>query len=30
VRVLAGVQSLISVYMIALWIISYFEHPFEF
>ena len=29
VRVLAGVQSLISVYMIALWVLSYFGHLFE-
>jgi len=30
VRVVAGIQSLISVCMVALWIMSYFEHAFEF
>jgi len=29
IRVLAGLQSLISVYMIALWVLSYFGHLFE-
>lgn len=28
VRVISGVQSLISVYLIALWILSYFGRPF--
>ena len=29
VRVVAGVQSLISVYLIALWALTYFGRPFE-
>ena len=29
VRVAAGVQSLLSVYLIALWVLTYFGRPFE-
>jgi len=29
VRVVAGVQSLLSVYLLALWVLSYFGRPFE-
>jgi hypothetical protein len=29
VKVVSGIQSLISVYLIALWIVSYFGRPFE-
>jgi uncharacterized protein YjbI with pentapeptide repeats len=29
VRFLVGVQSLISVYLLALWVLSYFGHPFD-
>jgi hypothetical protein len=29
VRSVAGVQSLISVYLLALWALSYFGRPFE-
>jgi len=29
VRLLAGVQSLISVYLLALWLLSYFGRPFD-
>lgn len=28
-RTAAGVQSLISVYMLALWVLTFFGHPFE-
>ena len=28
-RVAAGWQSLISVYLIALWVLTYFGRPFE-
>ncbi len=28
-RTVAGVQSLLSVYMLALWVLTYFGHPFE-
>ena len=29
VRVISGVQSLISVYLIAMWVLTYFGRPFE-
>lgn len=29
VRTVSGIQSLISVYMIALWALTYFGRPFE-
>ncbi|AXV87972.1 hypothetical protein CJO78_11520 [Ralstonia solanacearum] len=29
VRAVAGIQSLLGVYLVALWIITYFGHPFE-
>ena len=29
VRVVSGVQSLISVYLIAMWVLTYFSRPFE-
>jgi uncharacterized protein YjbI with pentapeptide repeats len=29
VRVISGVQSLISVYLLALWVLTYFGRPFE-
>lgn len=29
VRFLVGVQSLLSVYLLALWVLSYFGHPFD-
>ncbi len=29
VRTVSGLQSLISVYLIALWILTYFGRPFE-
>jgi hypothetical protein len=29
VRVVSGAQSLFSVYMLALWAVSYFGRPFE-
>lgn len=29
-RTVAGVQSLISVFLIALWLLTYFGHPFDF
>jgi Pentapeptide repeats (8 copies) len=29
VRTAAGTQSLVSVYMLALWVLTYFGHPFE-
>jgi hypothetical protein len=29
VRVLSGIQSLLSVYLIALWVLTYFGRPFE-
>ena len=28
-RVISGVQSLVSVYLLALWLLSYFARPFE-
>lgn len=28
VRVIAGIQSLISVYLIAMWVLTYFGRPF--
>ncbi|HXJ93615.1 MAG TPA: pentapeptide repeat-containing protein [Terriglobia bacterium] len=28
-RTVAGVQSLLSVYMLALWVLTFFGHPFE-
>ncbi len=28
-RTLAGIQSLISVYLVALWLLTYFGRPFE-
>ena len=28
-RTVAGYQSLVSVYLIALWVLTYFRHPFE-
>lgn len=28
-RVVSGVQSLISVYLIAMWVLTYFGRPFE-
>jgi uncharacterized protein YjbI with pentapeptide repeats len=29
VRVISGIQSLISLYLVALWLLTYFGHPFE-
>lgn len=29
VRVVAGVQSLLSVYMLAMWLLTYFGRPFQ-
>lgn len=29
VRTVAGLQALISVYLIALWVLTYFGRPFE-
>jgi hypothetical protein len=29
VRVVSGLQSLASVYLVALWALSYFGRPFE-
>ncbi len=29
VRVVSGAQSLISVYLIAMWVLTYFGRPFE-
>ena len=29
VRTVAGIQSLLSVYMLALWVLTYFGRPFE-
>jgi hypothetical protein len=29
VRSVAGLQSLLSVYMLALWVLSYFGRPFD-
>jgi len=29
VRTVSGVQSLISVYLLALWVLTYFGRPFE-
>jgi uncharacterized protein YjbI with pentapeptide repeats len=29
VRILSGFQSLINVYLVALWVVTYFGHPFE-
>jgi len=29
VRVVSGVQSLLSVYLLALWVLTYFGRPFE-
>jgi hypothetical protein len=29
VRVVSGLQSLVSVYLIALWLLTYFVRPFE-
>jgi hypothetical protein len=29
VRTLAGAQSLVSIYLFALWVLTYFGHPFE-
>jgi hypothetical protein len=29
VRVVSGIQSLVSVYLVALWVLSYFGRPFE-
>lgn len=28
-RTAAGIQSLVSVYMLALWVLTFFGHPFE-
>jgi hypothetical protein len=28
-RTMSGIQSLLSVYLIALWVLTYFGHPFE-
>jgi len=29
VRVVSGIQSLLSVYLLALWALTYFGRPFE-
>jgi hypothetical protein len=29
VRTVSGIQSLISVYLLALWVLTYFGRPFE-
>jgi hypothetical protein len=29
VRVVSGLQSLISVYLVALWVLTYFGRPFD-
>jgi hypothetical protein len=29
VRTVAGIQSLLSVYLLALWVLTYFGRPFE-
>jgi hypothetical protein len=29
VRMVAGIQSLLSVYLLALWVLTYFGRPFE-
>ncbi|MFI5355114.1 MAG: hypothetical protein ACHQX0_05840 [Desulfobaccales bacterium] len=29
VRTVAGLQSLLSVYMLALWVLTYFGRPFD-
>jgi hypothetical protein len=29
VRTVAGIQSLLSVYLLALWVLTYFGQPFE-
>ncbi|MGO9269579.1 MAG: hypothetical protein ACLQOO_04885 [Terriglobia bacterium] len=29
VRTAAGTQSLVSVYLLALWVLTYFGHPLE-
>src|SRR5207244_2728407 len=29
VRVIAGIQSLLSLYLVALWLLTYFGRPFE-
>jgi hypothetical protein len=29
VRVVSGIQSLLSVYLVALWVLTYFGRPFE-
>ena len=29
VRVVAGLQSLLSIYLIAIWVLTYFGRPFQ-
>jgi hypothetical protein len=29
VRVVAGIQSLLSIYLIAIWVVTYFGRPFQ-
>ena len=29
VRTVSGIQSLLSVYLLALWVLTYFGRPFE-
>jgi hypothetical protein len=29
VRVIAGMQSLLSLYLLAIWLLTYFGRPFE-
>jgi hypothetical protein len=29
VRVVSGAQSLISVYLVAMWVLTYFGRPFQ-
>ena len=29
VRSVAGIQSLVSIYLFALWLLTYFGHPFD-
>jgi hypothetical protein len=29
IRTVAGIQSLLSVYLLALWVLTYFGRPFE-
>jgi hypothetical protein len=29
VQIVSGIQSLISIYLLALWVLTYFGRPFE-